>query len=127
MQQHTFSPEAKEIILKKTIENIAEIALETFQQLGCKKEISGTCENEAGERFVFSFAKVVDTPQSGVMEYNKAVAMPDPTGMSHKEAAAAGWVYEDALPELSDELYNVWLACSCIIDGVRMGPRIEDL
>lgn len=31
-------------------------------------------------------------------------------------------MYEDQLPEMTDEEYSMWFADSCIVDGVRMGP-----
>ena len=31
-------------------------------------------------------------------------------------------MYENDLPEMTDEEYSKWFADSCIIDGVRMGP-----
>ena len=33
-------------------------------------------------------------------------------------------VYEDTLPDMADEEYNVWFNKSVLIDGVRMGPKV---
>jgi len=46
--------------------------------------------------------------------------MPKPTTLA--EAQAAGWVYEDELPETFRE-YDQWYERSAVIEGVRMGPH----
>ena len=33
-------------------------------------------------------------------------------------------MYEDDLPEMTDDEYSKWFEDSCVIDGVRMGPAI---
>ena len=35
------------------------------------------------------------------------------------------WVYEDQLPEMTDEEYSEWFNKSSVIDGVRMGPKYK--
>lgn len=35
-----------------------------------------------------------------------------------------GWVYEDALPEMTKEQYDWWFKESLVLDGVRMGPPL---
>lgn len=35
-----------------------------------------------------------------------------------------GWVYEDALPEMTKEQYDWWYDESLVLDGVRMGPPL---
>lgn len=35
-----------------------------------------------------------------------------------------GWVYEDALPEMTQEQYDCWFKESLVLDGIRMGPPL---
>ena len=45
-----------------------------------------------------------------------------PNAPDHRTASAPPVIYEDNLPEMTDEEYNTWFADSRIVDGVRMGP-----
>lgn len=35
------------------------------------------------------------------------------------------WTYEDQLPEMTGEQYSEWFSKSTVIDGVRMGPKVN--
>lgn len=59
--------------------------------------------------------KVAEAEDDGMYEAFKA------TGLKVQESL----MYEDELPEMTDDEYSDWYKTSQIVDGVRMGRRVE--
>lgn len=48
------------------------------------------------------------------------------TGIGNDRWFEVPTMYEDELPEsITDEEYDSWYENSCVVDGVRMGPKFK--